>query len=432
MRNATNINLAAAPRFYVRLLGLLWLGGALGFGQALRAWAGAARPVWLPESGLGLALGGGAALCLGVGLLLGRPWTRPVARLFHLWLAAAAWLAALLLRPYGWLAAQPWLAVFDAASRQTLIMLLFFLAGAASLLVVAVLARPRAWRDFAAAGYQPPAVCPVCGAEEKGEPCAYCRQLARQYIYYLEPLLQIKPAALRLPLQFEEGHWRLEVGREAPVSEVRLDDQQLNAQGQRAYATISRRHAHISLNPDSGQLRIAPVGAYTGVKINGQLIAGEAEVEVGDVIRLGKLEEGVDFLLGHPDDQPLPVEVRTLPGRGRHMQVLCQRRSRFTIGRGADNDVVLAEQQRRASRRHAQVQLAAGQLWIANLSEQENTLSVNNVALQPAAKDETGRTIPGEAVTFAPAETEWIDLDVGGQLLRLIPHVYQPGEGNHA
>ena len=71
---------------------------------------------------------------------------------------------------------------------------------------------------------------------------------------------------------------------------------------------VSRRHAR--LVRENGTLLVEDLGSCTGVRVNGEKIAGQRQVAEGDVVEIGDYDLGIEGRLDTPAN-PLAVRIMT-------------------------------------------------------------------------------------------------------------------------
>lgn len=365
----------------------LWAVAGLGLWALLaNLWIRSAlRLEWYDWSGL--ATGGLAALILALSLSLRRTWAWPAAAVYHLWLTMVTWTWAWLEWPYtSWVALLP--PVLTISTWQYLIAFVLFGVGVGSLLGLYILyrARDKFGRSFA------PRLktCPTCGATQQGSPsrCPYCDRL-KEHFYFLQPTIA---GALRIPLAFGEGHWRVMVGRDNQLAYSR--DGWIDEKTHPTYATVARRHIELELDPQRGTIMLFNRSNFASVLVNGREVVGAASIQIGDMLQLGDAE----FVLGNPQFEPVVAYLHYMGEERRSYKLRFDAgKTQARIGRGPfrtatqeKNDLVLPDDWRGVSEAQATLiyDPEEKQFYICNDSKQAHTLRIEGEFL------ESGQSIP--------------------------------------
>jgi pSer/pThr/pTyr-binding forkhead associated (FHA) protein len=193
----------------------------------------------------------------------------------------------------------------------------------------------------------------------------------------------------------------LQIGRSAPTPEGRLGDD----------SQISRRHARVSRGAD-GRLTIEDLGSANGTFVNDQQIDAPRELELGDVVRIGRtaLEvfepaDAVSVPAGEPPSASGAADAELVvtagEGVGRRLTV----GDELVLGREVDGVGRLADDQG-VSRRHARVSRdASDQLTVEDLGSANGTF-VNGMRLRARQRLEAGDTVRIGSTTLELREVQ--------------------------
>lgn len=164
---------------------------------------------------------------------------------------------------------------------------------------------------------------------------------------------------------------------------------------------------HADLKVEGDKVTLSDVNTKSGTFLNGDRLSGPTQVRAGDVIRVGETEFEIIDAAAATDGKTLVLSGSALaemgiggwalvadsgPEKGQVIGI----NEKITIGRALDCDLCVLEPG--LSRRHAEVEIVEGEMWVRDLGSANGTF-INKKQINIAqAKD--GDRIQFENVAF--------------------------------
>ncbi len=171
---------------------------------------------------------------------------------------------------------------------------------------------------------------------------------------------------------------------------------------------VHGKHAEI-LQTTSGQLFIKDLGSPSGTYLNGNRVNADTEINAGDVLKLGEVElEVIDpkmAVASPPTVARAAVEWKVIATASWMNGQIFEVKNTMTIGRDSSCDISIPVEH--LSRKHAELTLQDGKLFVTDLGSSNGTFvngnRVTRIELHPGDK------LKFDVVTFSidgPAQEE--------------------------